>query len=261
MPMRRATASLTVGFIVAVAVTAAAPGARDRASGTLAIDTTVSSTRTPAGADDCPPGVPSRAVCAKYTGEGAIRGLGRVTTRYTKIITSMLGSGCEVSVARPLVIEVEAKGTIELASDACWFFRLPIDIGPFQFTVTGGSGTYGGATGSLTFSSRVAATPPGSRDTWTGTLSVPGYEFDLTPPTLTGARNRIVRVAKKAKRVRVRYSARANDAVDGSVPVTCEPRSGRFFKVGRTKVTCTAEDSSLNSATKSFTVSVKRRRR
>jgi hypothetical protein len=45
-----------------------------------------------------------------------------------------------------------------------------------------------------------------------------------------------VRAPKRAKRVRVRYSVTAQDAVDGSLPAVCTPRSGTFFRVGRTKV-------------------------
>jgi hypothetical protein len=157
-------------------------------------------------------------------------------------------------------MEVDGKGTIELKTEACWFFRLPTSLGPYQFTVVGGTGTYAGVRGVLTFSSQVAATPPGARDLWSGTLTVPGYEFDVTPPSFSGARNKIVRVPKKAKRVRVRYAVTARDAVDGSVASSCEPASGRFFRVGRTKVTCSAVDSSANAGEATFTVTVKRRR-
>jgi hypothetical protein len=92
------------------------------------------------------------------------------------------------------------------------------------------------------------------------TLTVPGHEFDLTPPAFSGARSKLVRIAKKAKRVRVRYAVTATDAVDGSVPATCKPASRRFFRVGRTKVTCSAVDSSANAGEVTFTVTVKRRR-
>jgi len=51
----------------------------------------------------------------------------------------------------------------------------------------------------------------------------------------------------------------AHDDVDGTVPVTCAPRSGSFFPVGRTRVRCAATDKSANTATASFTVTVRRR--
>ena len=51
----------------------------------------------------------------------------------------------------------------------------------------------------------------------------------------------------------------AQDAVDGSVPAICTPRSGRAFTVGKTKVACSAVDSSGNTAKTTFTVTVKPR--
>jgi hypothetical protein len=41
------------------------------------------------------------------------------------------------------------------------------------------------------------------------------------------------------------------------VPVSCKPRPGSLFRVGRTKVTCKAVDSSGNTVTGRFTVTVK----
>jgi hypothetical protein len=252
---------MMLGTIAVACTAAAAAAAPHRATGSLELNVTMNSSRLPATSIDCPPQAPATALCARYTGTGTIRGLGDVTTRYTKMITSMTGVGCEVSIPGPVVIEVAGKGTIELTTDACWLFMLPTSIGPFQFTITGGTGTYAGASGTLTFTSQVASTPPGSRDTWTGTLTVPGYEFDLTPPVFRGARNRTVKVPKKVKRVRVRYVVNATDGVDGLVRTTCEPRSGSVFRRGRTKVTCSAIDSSDNSAQVRFVVTVKARRR
>jgi hypothetical protein len=95
---------------------------------------------------------------------------------------------------------------------------------------------------------------------WAGSLVVPGVEFDLTPPALKGAVPRTIRAPKGVKRVRVRYAVTARDDVDGRVPVVCKPRSGSRFAIGRTTVTCSATDSSANTATRKFTVTVKRRR-
>lgn len=246
---------------MALAAVAEATGAPQRTSGTLDINTTLRSTRT-SSANFCPPGTPETSVCARYVAEGRIRGLGRVTSSYTKII-NIGDPDCEVLLLNPAYIEVAGKGAFELstAGRICWRFQLPITVGPFELIVTGASGRYAGASGSLMFTSSVFDRPPGSMDTWTGTLAVPGIEFDLTPPVLTGVRNLIVRAPKKkAKRARVRYSVTAQDAVDGSVRAACTPGSGSFFKLGRTKVTCSANDSSENSATASFRVTVKRRR-
>lgn len=124
-----------------------------------------------------------------------------------------------------------------------------------------GSGTYARTTGSVTFNTSVFLRDSrSSRDTWTGTLAVAGVDFDLTLPTFSGAVAKTARAPKGSKRVRVRYSVSALDAADGSVPVLCEPRSGSFFKLGRTSVTCTATDTSGNTRGARFTVTVTRRR-
>lgn len=230
-----------------------------RASGTLEVNATLNTTRN-SSASYCPPGTPSTAVCVRYVSKiRPLRGLGRISTTYTKVITSMTGAGCEVSL-KTAVLDVAGKGAIELSTDACWRFALPISVGPFVFTVTGGSGLYAGATGSLTFTSSVYATFPGSRDTWAGTIAVPGAEFDFTPPTLNGAVSRTVRAPRRAKRVRVPYTVTADDAIDGPLRVFCAPRSGSLFPLGRTKVTCGATDTSMNEAKGTFTVTVKRHR-
>jgi hypothetical protein len=127
------------------------------------------------------------------------------------------------------------------------------------------------AAGTLTFDAEVPVTYPATRlsfgppsfrgrDTWKGTLVVPGLEFDLSPPTLSGAANKVVRAPRKAKAARVSFTVSARDDVDCSVPVTCKPRSGSRFKVGKTRVTCSATDTSGNAASATFTVTVKPRR-
>jgi large repetitive protein len=55
----------------------------------------------------------------------------------------------------------------------------------------------------------------------------------------------------------VEYTASASDAIDGEVPVECNPKSGSRFPVGVTKVNCVATDSSLNPAHGSFEVEVR----
>jgi hypothetical protein len=93
----------------------------------------------------------------------------------------------------------------------------------------------------------------------TGTLVVPGLEFDVTPPTLSGAASKTVRAPKGAKRVRVTYNVTARDTVDSAVPVTCLPRSGSRFSLGRTTVKCEAMDKSANTARARFVVTVRAR--
>jgi hypothetical protein len=82
---------------------------------------------------------------------GSIPGLGRVTSTYTKVITRG-DAECEARwLLDPVVIDVAGKGTLELSrpGKTCFRLGLPITVGPLDFTVTGGSGTYAGATGSV----------------------------------------------------------------------------------------------------------------
>jgi len=130
------------------------------------------------------------------------------------------------------------------------------------FTVTAGTGIYAGASGSGTVSHLARPLDDGKFhgvEGWTGTLSVPGLDCDTSPPAISGARNKVVKVKSPARRARVSYSVTASDAVDGEVPVTCNPRSASFFRLGTTRVRCSAKDTSANAATASFTVTMKRR--
>ncbi len=54
----------------------------------------------------------------------------------------------------------------------------------------------------------------------------------------------------------VSYSASATDVVDGSVPVSCTPNSGSSFGFGTTVVNCSATDSSNNTNSAAFVVTV-----
>ena len=168
----------------------------------------------------------------------------------------------------PARLIVKGKGEISLAvkgTDAC-LFGPPSDTVvniTRPFTVTGGSGAYAGASGTGTVAVAGHFSPSYGHavgiDTWTGTLVVPGLDFDLTAPTLNGATAKTVRAPRRAKRARVTYALTAQDDVDGAVPVSCKPKSGSRFKLGRTRVTCSAVDTSGNQAAATFTVTVKRR--
>ena len=108
--------------------------------------------------------------------------------------------------------------------------------------------------------------PEAYSETWTGTLTIPGLH--LTAPKLSGAVAKTVRAAKGAKSARVTFEVTATDNEGGDVPVSCWPRSGSRFPLGKTIVLCAATDSSSNWVTDfngntvsaAFTVTVKRRR-
>jgi hypothetical protein len=129
-----------------------------------------------------------------------------------------------------------------------------------SFTVTGGTGIYAGASGSGRVERAASLTATGAvgRDTWIGTIVVSGLEFDVTPPTLSGATSKTVRARRGSKSVRVTYKVTATDNADSQVLVTCTPRSGSRFPIGRTTVKCSATDSSANRANAAFRITVRR---
>jgi hypothetical protein len=201
---------------------------------------------------------------------GAFRGLGRVTSSYDFEMDLSSGA-CATHLGKalsyPIRLNVAGKGEIDVVTTetAC------VDLASLTtqtqaFTVTGGTGIYAGASGSGTLQRKFdAGYGPLSHiasgiETWKGTLAVPGLAFDVVGPTLVGAKSRTVVAPSHAKRVRVRFVVTATDAVDGRVPVKCLPRSGSRFRVGPNRVHCSATDTSANTATASFKISVRQRR-
>jgi HYR domain len=215
----------------------------------------------------CPAGTPNSVECFARTGNGTIRGLGTVKESYPYVVED-LPPGCAADQVRvppaTVRLSVAGKGEIELrlGGSGC-LTRVPPDPvrGEETFTVTGGSGRYAGASGGGTITHESNGPPSWrGRDTWTGTLVVPGLDFDLTAPTLAGARDRTVRASRGTKRVRVVYAVSSQDDTDGAVHVACRPTSGSWFSVGRTRVRCSATDTSGNESTASFIVTVQRAR-
>jgi hypothetical protein len=276
-PTSRATAPMganldrkwsAMGLGAVLAALAAVPYAAgglvgvDRATGTLQLGATLrlESTRD----SPCPPGTRAGVLCPARSGAGLVRGLGRVTESYTYFADPMPPS-CSTGLVKiygyPVRWTVAGKGEIHFAvsETGC----LP-DAEGFtadqSFTITGGSGRYAGASGAGQVDRSLTQTATGAvgPETWGGMLNVPGLEFDLTPPTIRGSRSKTVRAPRGTTRVRVRYTLTARDGVDASVPVTCKPASGSRFKIGRKVVRCTATDTSANTATSTFPVTVRR---
>jgi hypothetical protein len=239
----------------------------DAVAGTLALRAEIS---VGYPAVDCPAGYPPRVFeCFARTGNAIVPGLGSVEESYVYVIENM-PPGCTAppgsdSLRLPATtvrLTVAGKGEIHLSTGGTGCLSrsgTPGSVSSSEpFTITGGSGVYAGASGGGTLTS--LSTGFSGIDTWTGTLVAPGLQFDLAAPTIDGAVDKNVRIARRAKRVRVAYAITAQDGVDGPVPVTCSPRSGSKFAVGRTRVTCSATDTSGNSSTATFTVTVTRRR-
>lgn len=82
------------------------------------------------------------------------------------------------------------------------------------------------------------------------------FVLDTTAPVISGAPSDMVLEATSADGSVATFSATAEDAIDGNVPVVFEPASGSTFPVGVTRVTYSATDKAGNAATGSFTVTV-----
>jgi hypothetical protein len=257
---KRRLALAVLATALAVAATAQVAAGVAKTGSTMGSLTIEAVLRMTSRLGPCPPGSPPAAdLCAARRGSGAVRGLGEVSETYTFFVQE---GECDRVFETTVRLEVAGKGELQLAVDRyrgeCIESALILSR---AFTITGGSGIYAGASGGGTVNHQASATLSGGAtgtDTWTGTLNVPGLEFDVTPPTLSGAVNKTVRARRGAKRVRVTYRVTASDAVDGSVPVSCRPRSGSRFKIGRTFVKCSATDTSANAKAGRFRVTVKR---
>ena len=250
--------------MIMVALTAACAGffgdadsSRSSAAGTLTLQARI---RVASDSIACPPELSSADDCRIRTGSGEVPGLGTTAENY--VWGFRLGPPkCPANLVKPLAttgrLVVAGKGELHFAlADGTECVDLePVRNMPQDFTITGGAGSYEGATGS----GRVQRSLGGDvgTETWIGTIIAPRVAFDVTPPTLAGATSKTVRAPKGAKRVRVTYKVTANDAVDGVVAVSCFPRSGSRFPVGRTLVTCSASDKSANTGTAKFRVTVR----
>ena len=201
--------------------------------------------------------------CRERKGTSGIPGLGAITESYVW----SYGAGsppCAADLVKPLAttgrLVVAGKGELRftMAEGTKCVDVDPVRDEPQTFTITGGTGVYEGASGSGTVT-RSLEGGVGS-ETWAGRLVAPGVDFDVTPPTLSGATSKTARAPKGAKSVRVTYKVSASDTTDGQIPVACVPRSGSRFPLGRTIVKCSATDSSANTTNASFRITVQRTR-
>ncbi|MGE5273264.1 MAG: HYR domain-containing protein [Verrucomicrobiota bacterium] len=253
---RRTVVGVVAAAGAAVVVLVTASLSATSTTGTLDLRATLG-TSSPASV--CPPEAPAGADCHPRTGTGSVSGLGVVVAKYTWLF----GTGdCSSPLVMPLATTgqfvVANKGRIDfvLAAGARCVEQEPVRNEPQTFTITGGTGAYQGASGNGTVERSLGGGHGVER--WSGTLVVPGLEFDIRPPEIVGAVSKTVRAPAGAKRARVTYRVTARDAVDGAVGTTCKPRSGSFFKIGRTTVACTATDTSGNLRGARFVITVRR---
>jgi hypothetical protein len=260
---RNSAVVLLVGLLVAAGAAARGVAQGNGATGTLGLRGTL---RLVSNQLDCPLPTTTAGVCAGRSGRGLVPGLGSVSEAYAFLADLDLppcavGSGRTLSY--PVTFVVAGKGQIDfaLAEGATCVRQEAVRTQSQAFTVTGGTGIYAGASGSGTVERTLGASmASGERvgtETWAGTLVAPAVEFDTVRPTLAGAVGRTVRAARGAATARVRFAVTARDAVDGARPVACKPRSGSRFRLGKTRVTCTATDTSGNAAAARFTVTVR----
>jgi len=257
-PLARTVVAL---LIAAAAVAAAAPrsSSAPHAAGTLNLLGTLPVLSLVVA---CPPGkTPEPDDCRARTGKSLVRGLGLVSETYTWSYR-MGPPACPSGLGKPLAttgrLGVAGKGEVHfaLADGTRCIEQEPLRNEPQSFTITGGGGAYEGASGTGTVERSISS--GSGTETWTGTLTVPGHEFDVIRPTITGAMNKVVRAKRGAKSARVVFRVTAQDDRDGALATRCTPRSGTKFKIGRTRVRCSATDTSANRATASFVVTVRK---
>ena len=267
--MRQGVRNPVVMFVLTVAAAGAStPALADRAvtTGTLALSArlAVNGIRN----QQCPPGYDTTTtVCAAKKGNGTVSGLGRVSMSYFFPVDEVAPdcpSGHSRALGTDVLVVVSGKGelTLRTAPSACLSVADREHLTAKQeFTITAGTGIYAGASGTGTVTRNLVQTAEGASglETWSGTLIAAGVEFDVTEPVLTVGALKPVRAARGAKTARVTYKVTATDDKDGSLPVSCAPKSGSRFKVGRTTVRCSASDSSGNTAGTTFVVTVRRR--
>lgn len=260
------------GIVLAglVAVAAAASVSRAGAAETFTAHTDFSSGWT---ADPCTQALPQGAdhqLCFNHKATPLVSGLGRVSLSFTVWQVYFFPDCVHLSVADGSVA-TSSKGTLHFAGTKTGCAGSLSDgnlvlKGQVPVSVTGGDGDFvnGSGQGALTLLSTGTATNT-SAGPATGefklALDLPNGTFDITAPTISGAISKHVRVPRKAQRARVPYRVTAHDSVDGHVPVSCKPRVSSSFRIGRTKVTCSATDRSANKATVRFTVTVARAKR
>jgi hypothetical protein len=262
--MMRITNRVVV-LALGIGLVAAASAAASRAAGsdTLQLSSAFLKGQSPNALITCPSGAPANSQCWSIDSAGVVQGLGSVAESGVLIVDDV-HTTCEKWHGTP-VLTAAGKGTIQLSLQGPPCISDPNGNGAsgvsMTLTVTGGTGPYANASGTGTdVTDDASGIGLSGSDTLSGTITAPNTTFDLTPPVISVKVKKAIRAPKRAKRIRVHYAASALDAVDGAVLVKCTPKSGSKFKVGRTHVTCKATDSSANTATKRFTVAVKRRR-
>jgi hypothetical protein len=180
------------------------------------------------------------------------------TTEVTWTATAANGKTAS-GIQKVIVADTTAPAVIAPAS-------LTVEATGALTQVTSGAATASDAVGVVSLSSDApAAFPVGiTTVTWsatdaagnTGTAVQTVTVTDQTPPALAGLANQVLEAASAAGAAAT-FTIAANDLVDPAPVVTCSAASGNTFPMGETTVTCSATDARGNSATDSFTITVR----
>ena len=208
----------------------------------------------------CPDG-PASALCFVVDETGLWPGLGRVELHELVVQSGLTDSDlCEPQTRHGTF--TATGGTISYVATGIDCPATRMLLGGYRavvadWVITAGTGRFEGASGSGRQNVRPEDEGDEVNTHYQGSVSIPGVAFDTTKPVFRGVRRVTVR-SRTSTAVRYRMPT-AVDAVDGTLPVRCLPRSGARFAPGRTPVWCSAVDTSGNEAVAVFTVEVRRR--
>jgi hypothetical protein len=207
------------------------------ATATDAVDGPVAVTCTPASGSAFPVGV-TPVACQAADGSGNIgTGGGWVTVTDTTPPTLTVPDEVVVASGTATLVTFVATAT-DLADGS---------VTPTCTPASGSSFPVGRATVTCTATDRLG-------NTATRTFVV--LVEDGMPPVLQLPTTVVVE-ADGPEGARAHYTVSATDAVDGPLPVTCDPGSDSVFRLGDTTVLCRAVDSAGRTASGFFTVTVR----
>jgi len=83
---------------------------------------------------------------------------------------------------------------------------------------------------------------------------------DTAAPLIAVPKDVVYKQKTRGAIVTMTYNVIVDDDLDPHPSVQCTPRSGSRFRVGTTKVACTAKDKAGNTARASFRITVKKAR-
>jgi hypothetical protein len=136
--------TLCVGALLAC--TGAAQATRRQAADMLQLASTFPLTGT---AISCPAGTAATTTCVNVTGQATIRGLGIASETYTGLL-DQANPSCGHAKWSPVVVTIAGKGQLDASFTDPYTCDPTSGAAVADFTITGGTGQYQGATGTGT---------------------------------------------------------------------------------------------------------------